>query len=360
MLKDILKRYKISVALVIVSLLTLSLFMLVSPKVFLCSRIYLAFLSTIPIIGILALGLTLVLIVGEIDLSFPSVVALSGLIFAEIFISTGSSLLGLIGALAFGAMVGVANGLLITKIGIPAIVATLGMQFLLRGASNVLAGGLARVLRGITGTPLHTALVGTVGGGIPAQSIWFLGLAILFAIILFRHKFGDHILFVGDNANTASMMNINVDKTKIMVFVVMGLLAAFIGVLASLRLRTWWPTLGEGYLMTTMATVFVGGTSMFGGVGTIFGTFVGAFLIGSLEAGIVAAGLAGFWTRLIYGLLILISVTIHTLLKIKKGRKEGGLAKWRSRIRAARSSGQGEAETVSRAATGLDGETKQP
>ena len=77
--------------------------------------------------------------------------------------------------------------------------------------------------------------------------------------------------------------------------------------------------MGEGYLMTTMATVFVGGTSMFGGEGSILGTFIGAFLIGSLEAGIVAAGLSGFWTRLINGLLIIIAVTIHSLLRKSKG-----------------------------------------
>lgn len=321
MIQGIIREHKMSVALVAVSALVLALFMLITPETFLSPDIYLAFLATVPIIGILALGLTLVLVTGEIDLSFPAVVALSGLTFAEIFLSTGSSLLGLIGALAVGAVVGVANGLLITKVGIPSIVATLGMGFFLRGTSTVLAGGLSRVLIGIDGTLLRAVLVGTVGGGIPAQSVWFLGLALLFAFILFRHKFGNHILFVGDNANTARMMNINVDKTKTMVFVIMGLLGGFIGVLASVRLRTWFPTAGEGYLLTTMATVFVGGTSMFGGAGTIFGTFVGAFLIGSLEAGIVAAGLAGFWTRLVYGLLILISVTMHSLLRRKERRK---------------------------------------
>lgn len=316
-IQGIIKKNKLNVALVVVSALVLALFMVLTPETFLSPAIYNAFLSTVPIIGILALGLTVVLVVGEIDLSFPDVAALSGLAFAEIFLSTGSPLLGLIGALAVGAVIGVANGLLITKVGIPSIVATLGMGFFLRGASTLLASALPRVLPGIDGTLLYAAFVGEVGG-IPAQSLWFLGLALLFSFILFRHKFGDHILFVGDNANTARMMNINVDKTKTMVFVIMGLLSAFIGVLASVWLRTWWTTLGGGYLLTTFATVFVGGTSMFGGTGTIFGTFIAAYLIGSLEAGIVASGLGGFWTRLIYGLLILIAVTIHTLLGRKR------------------------------------------
>lgn len=335
MIRGIITRYKMSVALVTVFVLVLALFMLTSPEVFLSTKIYRAFLDTVPIIGILALGQTLVLINGEIDLSFPAVAALSGIVFADIFISTGSGLLGLIAALAAGAAVGAANGLLLTKVGIPSIVATLGMQFLIRGTSTVLAGGLSRVMRGIDETMLSAVLVGSVGG-IPAQSIWFLGLALLSALILYRHKFGGHILFVGDNANTARRMNINVDKTKIIVFVIMGLVSAFVGVLASVRVRTWWPTLGMGYLMTTFATVFVGGTSMFGGVGTILGTFVGAYLIGSLEAGIVASGLGGFWTRLVYGLIILISVTIHSLLGRERRVKVNGLAKWWSRRRTAR------------------------
>lgn len=134
--------------------------------------------------------------------------------------------------------------ILVTKIGIPAIVVTIGMQFFIRGLSNVLSQGSA-----------------------------------------LNMNVGDNIFY-----------------------------RLFAGILDVFRMRTWWPTMGEGYLMMTVATVFVGGTSMFGGEATILGTFIGAFLIGSLEAGIVAAGLSGFWTRLIYGLLILVAVTIHTVM----------------------------------------------
>jgi simple sugar transport system permease protein len=95
----------------------------------------------------------------------------------------------------------------------------------------------------------------------------------------------------------------------------MAVMASFAGILDIFRMRTWWPTMGEGYLMMVVATVFVGGTSMHGGDATILGTLIGAFLIGSLEAGIVAAGLSGFWTRFIYGLLIIAAVTLHTILK---------------------------------------------
>ncbi|MDI3548450.1 MAG: simple sugar transport system permease protein [Halanaerobiales bacterium] len=306
-------RYKLQIGLVIITFLIFILFMITSPDVFLSPRIYRSFLSTVPFVGVMALGLTLVLAMGEIDLSFPAVMALSGFVFASIFGSTGSIILGLICSMAVGAVVGFMNGTLVTRIGIPSIVVTLGMQFLIRGLSNVLSQGLAKPMT-LDETIFYNLFAGTFLT-IPIQSLWFLGLAVLLWFILFRHKFGEHVLFVGDNEDATRMMGVNVNRVKIMVFMLMGVMASFAGILDLFKMRTWWPTMGEGYLMMTMAAVFVGGTSMFGGEATIFGTFVGAFLIGSLEAGIVAAGLSGFWTRLIYGLLILVAVTLHTVLK---------------------------------------------
>ncbi len=307
------KKFRMQIGLVIISLMILILFMITSPKVFLSLRIYRSFLSTVPFVGIMALGATLILAMGEIDLSFPAVMALSGFIFGKVLSITGNVFFAILCSLLTGVIVGVLNGTLITKIGIPSIVVTLGMQFLVRGLSNVLSQGLAQTL-----TLDESFFNGLFAGHIltiPVQALWFLGLTILLWFILFRHKFGEHILFVGDNEDATRMMGVNVDKTKILVFVLMGVLASFAGIIDIFKMRTWWPTMGQGYLMMTLAAVFVGGTSMFGGEATIFGTLVGAFLIGSLEAGIVASGLSGFWTRLIYGLLILIAVTLHTVLR---------------------------------------------
>jgi len=310
-----LSKYRMQIGLIIIFSLILISFMITSPRVFLRPTIYLAFLSTVPFVGIMGLGLTLVLASGEIDMSFPSAMAFSGYVCATVFSATGSMVLGTLSGLASGAGIGIVNGLLIRKIGIPSIVVTLGMMFLVRGCINVLSGGLGKSFTALIGHPLHSALVGKIGGFIPAQSVWFVALAIILWFILFRHKFGNYVLFVGDNEDAAKMMGVNVDKTKIMVFILMGVLAGLAGLIDSFRMLKWWPTMGEGYMLTTFATVFVGGTSMFGGEGSILGTFIGAFLIGSLEAGIVAAGLSGFWTQVIYGLLILIAVTIHTVLR---------------------------------------------
>ncbi|MCJ7706448.1 MAG: ABC transporter permease, partial [Anaerolineales bacterium] len=100
-------------------------------------------------------------------------------------------------------------------------------------------------------------------------------------------------------------------------FALVGLAAAFAGFVMSLQLLYFWPTLGQGFLMNTLASVFLGGTSVFGGTGTIFGTFVASFIIGAINAGIVAAGLTGFWTQLIYGLIIIVSVSLQAVLRRK-------------------------------------------
>ena len=298
----------------IITFLVWLLFITVSPSAFLSPRIYYSFMTTVPFVGLLALGLTFVLAIGEIDLSFPSTMAVGGMAFSMVYLASGSIIMGIFAALLGGAAVGIVNGLLVTKVGMPSIVATLGMMFFVRGAVVLISDGSSYSLRNLGANPLYAIFTGSVFT-IPAQTIWFLFLSIFLGFILYRHKFGDNVLFTGDSEKTSQLMGINVSRTKIAVFVLMGMLAALSGSMDVFRLRTWWPTQGQGYFMTAFATVFVGGTSMKGGQGTVIGTFIAAFLIGSLEAGIVAAGLAGFWTQLIYGFLIIISVTIHTFLR---------------------------------------------
>jgi simple sugar transport system permease protein len=125
------------------------------------------------------------------------------------------------------------------------------------------------------------------------------------------------VYLVGDNVESARLMGVNVARTKMLVFALVGVAAAFAGLVVSLQLLYYWPTLGDGYLLNTLASVFLGGTSVFGGTGTIFGTFVGAFIIGAINAGIVAVGLTGFWTQLIYGLIIVSSVSLQSLISRK-------------------------------------------
>jgi simple sugar transport system permease protein len=134
-------------------------------------------------------------------------------------------------------------------------------------------------------------------------------------VLLNRTRFGAHVYLIGDNAESAALMGVNTARTRILVFVLVGVISAFAGVVASMHVNFFWPSLGDGYLLRTLASVFLGGTSVFGGVGTIFGSFLGAFIIGAIEAATVAVGLTGFYTQLIYGLIIVLSVTMHAFLR---------------------------------------------
>ena len=109
-------------------------------------------------------------------------------------------------------------------------------------------------------------------------------------------------------------MGVNVNRTKVITFAIVGFAAAFAGYVVSEEVLFFWPTLGEGYMLNTLASVFLGGTSVFGGTGTVFGTFVASFIIGAINAGIVAAGLTGFWTSVICGLIIITSVSLQAVV----------------------------------------------
>jgi simple sugar transport system permease protein len=138
--------------------------------------------------------------------------------------------------------------------------------------------------------------------------------AVLVWFFLNRHRFGAHVYLTGDNVESARLMGVNVHRTKTVAFAVVGVAAALAGFVVSEEVLFFWPTLGDGYLLNTLASVFLGGTSVFGGAGTVFGTFVASFIIGAINAGIVAAGLTGFWTSLIYGLIIVVSVSLQTMV----------------------------------------------
>jgi simple sugar transport system permease protein len=299
------------------------IFIASAPDTFLSSRIYFAFMSTIPFFAIMAIPLTMVVIAGEMDLSFPSIMAMGMVAFSFVYNATVTSIasisirvfLAFLAALIAGSLIGWLNGVIIVKFGIPSLVATIGTQFFWRGAVLVLTNGANFTLSYIKETPLYPALVGKIGGYFPMQMIWLVVIAILGWVLLNRHRFGAHIYLIGDNVHSAELMGVNTGRTRIQAFMLVGLLSAFAGVVASFHVAYFWPSLGDGLLLRTLASVFLGGTSVFGGVGTILGTFLGAFIIGAIEAATVAIGLTGFWTQLIYGLIIVLSVIMHTFLR---------------------------------------------
>ncbi len=294
-----------------------TLFIVRSPRTFLNFDIYYSFMSTIPFMAIMALALTPVIICKELDLSFPSIMGFSGWVCLAVFTSTGNVTLAVVSSLITGLLAGLLNGILVVKVGVPSLIVTMGTMFFWKGLILVCSGVTGGSLAAAKGTILFQSLVGKIGGAVPAQALWAVGIAFLFWLILNRHKFGTHIYFTGDNIESARMMGIPVNRVRILVFAQLGFFAAFAGILANFEFLYWWTTAGSGYLLKTIAAVFLGGTSAFGGTGTIFGTFIGCIIIGSLESGIVGVGLSGFWTQVIYGLIIVISVSIHSILRRK-------------------------------------------
>ncbi|HET7839488.1 MAG TPA: ABC transporter permease [Rectinemataceae bacterium] len=291
-----------------------AVFILTAPQVFTGYRIYMSFFQTVPPMLVLALGLTFVITAGEIDLSFPAVVALSGFIFTWVFKNLGAPWLGFALALASGALVGYLNGLLVARLRVPSIMATLATQFFWYGVTLLIASGLQINIESVTATAIHAIFVGRLFGVFPVQALWAFALTVFLWFILNRHRFGEAVMFIGDNAEVARVMGINVEAMRMRLFVVHGVIAAFAGLLLTLEINVFFPTQGQGMLLPVMAAVFIGGTSIAGGQPVLVGTFFGSYIIGSLEAGVVATGIGGYWVQLVEGIVMAASVILNVVL----------------------------------------------
>ncbi len=306
---------------IIVFLCMLALFMWMAPLVFLAPNIYMTFLSTLPPLMVLALGLTFVIAAGEIDLSFPSILAFSGFVFAVLFKDYQLGWLSAIAAVLAGTLVGWINGLLIARVGIPSFIATLGTQFFWAGMATVLSGGRSYALRGVETSAVWRVLDGRIGGNDPLrwytqvsmEAVWTAALVVFLWFIMNRHRFGEHVLFLGDSNDVSRVVGIPVAREKIRLFSLMGALAGVAAVMLTLENRNYFGDQGSGYLLTAIAAVLIGGTSILGGRATIVGTVFGALIMGMLEAGLVASGLTGAWVRTVQGLIFLIAIVFYLL-----------------------------------------------
>ena len=311
---SLLTRYGSQMGIVGVGLAMWLAFVIAAPRVFTDVDIYLAFAETTPLFGIVALSLTFVVITGEIDLSFPSVMALGTAIFCLVTYYGGAPWwLGLIAAGLTGVACGLLNGFLVASLNIPSLVITIGTQFLFRGLELVLMNGTGVPLLVDKYPQMHTLLREPLFG-FPVQTLWMIGILIVEWLLLNRTRFGAHVFLVGDNQTSARLMGVNAGRVKIKAFVLVGVTAVFCGLLSSIYGYYFWPSTGDGSLLNTIASVFLGGTSVFGGTGSVIGTFVAAFIIGAINAGIVSAGVNAFYTQLAFGLVIVVSVVLQTLI----------------------------------------------
>ena len=317
---SLLRRYGSQLGIIGVGLVMWLGFVIAAPAVFTNWNIYSAFAQTTPQFGIIALALTFVVITGEIDLSFPSIMALGTAIFCLLAQAGIPWPIALMGAFATGAACGWINGALVSRLNIPSLVITIGTSFLFRGLELVLMNG--------TGVPLTADLYPALHAifrepilGIPIQSLWMVVLGIIMWFLLNRTRFGAHVFLVGDNPTSARLMGIDVVSVKTRAFMLVGVTAVFAGMMTSIYGYYFWPTTGDGFLLNTIASVFLGGTSVFGGTGSVIGSFVASYIIGAINAGIVSAGINAFYTQLCFGLVIVVSVVLQTIIERKIRRQ---------------------------------------
>lgn len=287
-----------------------------NPRVFSDWGIYKSVLTVLPVAIFLVVPMVFIVTVGEIDLSFPAVMAFSAWIFALGVQAGYPPLLAILAGVVVGVILGGAIGAVVVYGGLSSLVATLGLQFLIRGAIMIATGGKSIALVGLQDSLTYKAMSSSVGG-FPIQMIWAT-LFVIFSIILFnRHKFGVRVHCVGDNPDSAQQMGIDTRRIRVYTFIFMGFGAALAGIFSTMINFTWWPTAGDSYLLPTLAAVFVGGTPTWGGIGTVLGGTIGAAIVSFIQVGIVSAGLDGFYVQFFNGLIIILSLLGHRWNQIR-------------------------------------------
>ena len=273
--------------------------------------------------ALLAIGMTFVIITGGIDLSVGSIVGLCAMVTGWLVLNGVDLGIGytvwfntveIVGIVTLvGVLVGVANGVLITRLGVAPFIATLGTLYIARGAALLSSGG--RTFPNLTGSAEYgTASFPFIGMGtilgLPVI-IWILiGLGLLAHYISRRTTLGRHIYAVGGNERGAALSGVKVDRIKMFVYMFSGFCAAIVGIVVASQLQASHPATGETFELNAIAAAVLGGTSMSGGRGRIGGTIIGAFVIGILSDGLIMMGVSSFWQTVIKGVVIIAAVVI--------------------------------------------------
>ena len=254
----------------------------------------------ISINGILAVGVTFVLLTAGVDLSLGSVVALSGVACAT-FAHPGehSVFVPIAVGLLTGAACGLVNGVLVTRGGVAPFIVTLGMMTIARGLALIVSGG--RPVADMSNE--LTALAGDFLG-VPIPVLCFAGVAFAAWFFLRNFRLGRHIYAVGGNENAARAAGVPVEKVKLFAYGLCGLLTGLAGVVLAARITTGQPNAGQAYELDAIAAVVIGGTSLAGGVGTITGTLLGVLLIGVINNGLDLMGVSSYYQAVIKGVII--------------------------------------------------------
>jgi simple sugar transport system permease protein len=274
-------------------------------------------LFALPELGIVALGVGILMVAGEFDLSVGSVFALVPMVVVVAMGRWGvppplAILLGLCAALAVGYL----NGWITLTFAIPSFVTTLGTLFITRSLATVLSGGFPPPFPAGTPTGLFVADLGLFR----SSMLWYLGFVLVLALVLHRTNLGNWIYATGGQRQAADDMGIDTRRVKLFCFMLCSFLAGFAGMITTFRLRSALPSLGEGYELQAIAAAVIGGTALQGGVGSIAGFVIGTVLIRAIDNGLVMARIDANWFRLAIGTLTILAVILNTGLRARARR----------------------------------------
>jgi ribose/xylose/arabinose/galactoside ABC-type transport system permease subunit len=298
----------------LVSLIVIFLFFSISSSYFFTVRNISNILGQISLPLIAAVGFSLLLIGGEVDISIGSLQAVVSLPLLYVMNATGSFFLGVLCAVLLGAVIGIINGILVTRLKINSLIATLGMYYALRGAVYLITKKVA------VADEAGKDIFFLIGNGkllhfVPYPAILMFIILFLFMYIMKNTTYGRRLYAVGGNAEVARAMGIDVVKIKFSAFVLCSTLASVSAVILASRLGSANHLAGQGFEFQVVAAVVLGGVSLSGGVGTLLGAFIGVFILGIIQNGLGMLNVNTMWQLVITGSIIIMSVAIDELKK---------------------------------------------
>jgi ribose transport system permease protein len=268
--------------------------------------------------GLLSIGLCLALILGGIELSVGGVAAMTCVITGYLCLAGINIWLACLVSIAAGFFVGIFNGFMISKIGLPPFIVTLSMMNLSRGVAYILTKGSPLSLAGYLPDSYRFLAIGNIFG-IPMLFVIFCIVVVIATIFTKRSSVCRNVFFVGSNENAARFSGINVDKVKIVVYIIVALLSTLAGILSSARFNVATPELSRGAETTAISAAVVGGTSFTGGVGSIMGTFMGIILLKVVNSALVMLNVSVYWQNFVQGAILVIAVTMDYLSQRERG-----------------------------------------
>ena len=291
------------------SLIILIIFFSITSSTFLSIDNFLSIALQTAVIGIVALGSTFVIITSGIDLSVGAIVAFSGVMMGFAMQAGMPTFISILIGLLSGVALGVAIGLFITKAKLPPFIVTLGFMMMVRGLVLALTNGMP--ISGLN-DGFDKLAAGTILK-IPYPVIFLVVLAVVLGFVLKNTKIGKYVYAIGSNEDASKLSGVNVDRVKLFVYGLSGLMCAISGIILASRLISAQPTEGMGYEMDAIAAVVIGGASLAGGTGTIFGTMLGAFIMTVLKNGLTMLNVSGMWQQVAVGAVVLGAVYIDNL-----------------------------------------------